>query len=62
MGRRIGVDARVVEANIHCPTDSSLPSDGVRVLTRTMKKGREALLKEVERKLLYLFPYAETFN
>jgi IS5 family transposase len=28
----------VVETNIHYPTDSSLLGDGVRVLTRTMKK------------------------
>jgi transposase, IS5 family len=35
-GRRMRVD--VTEANIHHPTDSSLLGDGVRVLTRTMKK------------------------
>jgi hypothetical protein len=28
----------VVETNIHYPTDSSLLGDGVRVLTRAMKK------------------------
>src|SRR5262249_45599213 len=32
------VDTTVVETNIHYPTDSSLLEDGVRVLTRTMKK------------------------
>ena len=32
------VDTTVVETNIHYPTDSSLLGDGVRVLTRTMKK------------------------
>jgi IS5 family transposase len=37
-GRRMRVDTTVVETNIHYPTDSSLLSDGVRVLTRTMKK------------------------
>src|SRR3984893_12156271 len=37
-GRRMRVDTTVVETNIHCPTDSSLLGDGVRVLTRTMKK------------------------
>ncbi len=37
-GRRMRVDTTVVEANIHYPTDSSLLGDGVRVLTRTMKK------------------------
>ena len=32
------VDTTVVETNIHYPTDSSLLGDGVKVLTRTMKK------------------------
>jgi IS5 family transposase len=32
------VDTTVVETNIHYPTDSSLMGDGVRVLTRVMKK------------------------
>jgi IS5 family transposase len=37
-GRTMRVDTTVVETNIHYPTDSSLLGDGVRVLTRTMKK------------------------
>ena len=37
-GRRMRVDTTVTETNIHHPTDSSLLGDGVRVLTRTMKK------------------------
>src|SRR5262245_22959489 len=37
-GRRMRVDTTVVETNIHYPTDSSLLGDGVRVLTRIMKK------------------------
>jgi transposase, IS5 family len=37
-GRRMRVDTTVVETNIHYPTDSSLLGDGVRGLTRTMKK------------------------
>ena len=37
-GRRMRVDTTVVETNVHYPTDSTLLSDGVRVLTRTMKK------------------------
>src|SRR5467141_4024345 len=37
-GRRMRVDTTVVETNIHYPTDSSLLGDGVRVLTRTMKR------------------------
>jgi len=37
-GAKMRVDTTVVETNIHYPTDSSLLSDGVRVLTRVMKK------------------------
>ena len=37
-GRRMRIDTTVVENNIHYPTDSSLLGDGVRVLTRTMRK------------------------
>jgi IS5 family transposase len=37
-GRRMRVDTTVVETNIHHPTDSTLLGDGVRVLTRTMKR------------------------
>src|SRR5438094_10626419 len=37
-GRKMRVDTTVVETNIHYPTDSSLLGDGVRVLTRTMKR------------------------
>ena len=40
-GRRMRVDTTVVETNIHYPTDSSLMGDGVRVLTRLMKKVTE---------------------
>jgi IS5 family transposase len=39
-GQRMRVDTTVVETNIHYPTDSRLLGDGVRVLIRTMKKGR----------------------
>ena len=31
-------DTTVVETTIHYPTDSALLADGVRVLTRTMKR------------------------
>ena len=37
-GRRLRVDTTVVETDIHYPTDSSLLGDGVRVLTRTMRR------------------------
>jgi transposase, IS5 family len=38
VGRKLRVDTTVVETNIHYPTDSSLMGDGVRVLTRLMKR------------------------
>jgi transposase, IS5 family len=38
VGRRMRVDTTVVETNIHHPTDSTLLGDGVRVLTRVMRK------------------------
>ena len=37
-GRKMRIDTTVVESNIHYPTDSSLLGDGVRVLTRGMRK------------------------
>jgi len=37
-GWKLRVDTTVVETNVHYPTDSTLLSDGVRVLTRTLKK------------------------
>jgi IS5 family transposase len=38
VGRRMRVDTTVVETDIHHPTDSTLLGDGVRVLTRMMRK------------------------
>jgi IS5 family transposase len=37
-GWKLRVDTTVVETNVHYPTDSTLLSDGVRVLTRTLKE------------------------
>jgi IS5 family transposase len=37
-GRRMRVDTTVVETDIHYPTDGALLGDGVRVLTRAMKR------------------------
>jgi IS5 family transposase len=42
-GWRLRVDTTVVETNIHYPTDSTLLADGVRVLTRTLKRLRVAV-------------------
>lgn len=40
-GRKLRLDTTVVEANVHYPTDSSLLDDGLRVLTRTMRRIQE---------------------
>jgi IS5 family transposase len=37
-GRRLRVDTTVVETNIHHPTDATLLADGVRVLTRSVRR------------------------
>lgn len=37
-GRRFRTDSTVTESNIHHPTDSSLLADGIRVLTRTLRR------------------------
>src|SRR5882672_3962610 len=37
-GRRLRVDTTVVETNIHYPTDATLLADGVRVLTRRLRR------------------------
>jgi IS5 family transposase len=42
-GAKMRVDTTVTETNIHYPTDSTLLGDGVRVLTRLMKKVTEVV-------------------
>jgi IS5 family transposase len=42
-GRRFRIDTTVVATNVHYPTDSTLLSDGVRVLTRTMQRASATL-------------------
>lgn len=37
-GRRLRIDTTVVETNVHYPTDSTLLSDSVRVVTRTVQR------------------------
>ena len=37
-GQRLRVDTTVVETNMHYPTDATLLADGVRVLTRTLRR------------------------
>jgi transposase, IS5 family len=45
-GRKLRVDSTVVETNIHYPTDSRLLADGVRVVSRLLRRAREALGEE----------------
>lgn len=42
-GRKLRTDGTVVESNIHYPTDSSLLNDGVRVLSRIVKRAQKVL-------------------
>lgn len=39
-GRKLRTDGTVVETTIHYPTDSSLLADGVRVISRTLKRAK----------------------
>lgn len=41
-GRKLRVDTTVVPSDIHYPTDASLLSDGIRVITRTVKQLKKA--------------------
>lgn len=47
-GEKDRIDATVVPTNIHHPTDSSLLWDGIRVLSRTMRRARELFAVEHE--------------
>ncbi|AMV37394.1 ISNCY-like element ISPlas1 family transposase [Planctomyces sp. SH-PL62] len=42
-GRRLRVDTTAVETNVHFPTDSGLLVDGVRVVSRLLRRARSAL-------------------
>lgn len=42
-GKKVRVDCTVVETNIHAPQDSELLWDGVRVITRLMRRAQELL-------------------
>jgi IS5 family transposase len=49
-GRKLRVDSMVVESNIHHPTDSALLGDGVRVLSRLLRRAKKALpTEEIDR-------------
>jgi transposase, IS5 family len=50
-GRKLRVEATVVETNIHHPTDSALLLDGVRVLSRLLRRAKRMLGAESVRRL-----------
>jgi IS5 family transposase len=47
-GRKLRVDSVVVETTIHHPTDSSLLADGVRVLSRLLRRAKAVLGAETD--------------
>jgi IS5 family transposase len=42
-GRKLRIDGTVVQTNIHYPVDSTLLGDGVRVLTRTIRRAKTVI-------------------
>jgi IS5 family transposase len=65
-GRKMRVDTTVVESNIHHPTDTGLLSDGVRVVTRTIKKIKKVVelktrfrnrMRSIKRRLITLVKF-----
>jgi len=65
-GRKMRVDTTVVESNIHHPSDTGLLSDGVRVVTRTIKKIKKVVelkthfrnrMRSIKRRLIILVKF-----
>jgi transposase, IS5 family len=48
-GRKLRVDSTVVETNVHYPTDSRLLSDGVRVVSRLLRRAKKVLGEDATR-------------
>ncbi len=46
-GRKLRTDGTVVETNIHHPTDDTLLSDGVRVISRLLRRAKELIPESV---------------
>jgi IS5 family transposase len=46
-GRKLRIDGTVVETTIHHPTDSSLLADGVRVLTRIIRRSKPLVQEQL---------------
>jgi transposase, IS5 family len=67
-GNKLRIDTTVVQSNIHYPTDSSLMTDGTRVINRVIKKAKKAGLiigklaqdttRQAKRRLLEIVKYA----
>lgn len=47
-GRKLRTDSTVVETNIHHPTDSGVLGDGVRVLSRLLRRAKQVIGESVE--------------
>src|SRR5215213_5024152 len=47
-GRKLRIDATVVETNIHHPTNSRILGDGVRVVSRLLRRAKTVLGEQVE--------------
>jgi transposase, IS5 family len=50
-GRKLTVDSTVVETDVHPPTDTRLLGDGVRVISRLLRRVKKALPAEVAESL-----------
>jgi len=64
-GRRLRVDTTVVETNIHYPTDATLLADGVRVLTRRLRRLGERVrerTRSVARRVFEIAQRSRTAN
>ena len=48
-GRKLRTDGTVVETNIHHPTDDTLLADGVRVISRLIRRAKELIPEDVRR-------------
>src|SRR3989441_7878469 len=58
-GRRLRVDTTVVETNIHYPTDATLLADGVRVLTRGLRRIGEQVRERSRSVARWVFEIAQ---
>src|SRR5215216_7329110 len=48
-GRKLRVDSTVVETNVHHPTDSRLLGDGVKVVSRLLRRAKKVLGEDATR-------------